>query len=179
MIPYPTTIDYLRDVIKTSMNLPDSRVNIYNQKFIIPNDPHLFVGIEYKFSKVFASKSELNVYGTEEMGLNTQEHYAIMLFSRNLEALQRKEEAVMALGSIYARQQGDGVGFSIARIAPIQDLSGLEGAAILYRYDIDVVMLCRYFKTNAVNWYGTFSGEVTAGGGGVDITETFTPEIPN
>ena len=177
----PTAIDYLRDVIASELALADDRVNIYNQDFKIPNDKFLFIGVEYKYSKVFGSKSEAYTFGTvafsEHQGLNTQEHYAIILFSRGDEALSRKEEAVMALGSIYARQQGDRYGFKIARIAPIQDLSALEGAAILYRYEISVVMLCRYEKVKTVDWYGTFSGQVTVENG-EDTTTDIEPVQP-
>ena len=172
----PAPIDYLRDIIVNQLNLADDRVNIYNVKFNIPNDKFLFVGIEYKFSKVFGSKSETQIDSgifNEHQGLNTQEHYSIILFSRNTDALTRKEEAVMALGSVYARQQGDTYGFKIARIAPIQDLSGLEGAAILYRFEIPIVMLCRYEKIISIPWYGTFPFQVTEANG---ITTT-TPVI--
>ena len=175
----PTTIDYLRDILVQEMGVADSRVNIYNEKFNIPNDQHLFVGVAYKFSKVFGSKSE-TVQGTdfdEKQGLQAQEHYAIILFSRNHEALRMKERAVMALGSIYARQKGDEIGFKIARIAPIQDLSTLEGAAILYRYEIDVIMLCRYEYTKSVPWYGTFTGEVSVANGET-VTTTIEPVEP-
>ena len=172
-------IDYLRDVIRYNLNLQEDRVNIYNAKFNIPNDQYLFIGVEYKFSKIYASKSEtIDVTGifSEKQGLNTQEHYAVIIFSRNTDALLRKEEVVQALGSVYARQQGDTYGFSIARIGQIQDLSNLEGAAILYRFEINVVMLCRYEKTIPIAWYGTFPMQVTEANGITTITPVLEPE---
>jgi hypothetical protein len=176
----PTSIDYLRDVISNQLDLPEDRVNIYNQKFNIPNDSHLFVGIEYKFSKTFGAKSETfedeGVFN-EHQGLNLQEHYSVMLFSRNTEALTRRYEVVAALGSVYARQQGDRYGFQIARIAQIQDLSSLEGAAILYRMEIPIVMLCRYEKIKSIPWYGTFPGQVTVSNG-TDGVASFDPTLP-
>jgi hypothetical protein len=177
---HPTAIDYLRDVLITQLALADDRVNIYNQKFTIPNDKHLFVGVEFKFSKAFASKSETEVVATvftEKLGLNTQEHLAVLLFSRNEEALQRKEEAVLALTSIYARQLSDQYGFKIARLAPIQDQSYVEGGASLYRFEIPVIMLCRYEFTQSVPWYGTFPGEITIEDGS-DVVKEFAPRQP-
>jgi hypothetical protein len=178
----PTAIDFLVDLMRNELSLADNRVNVYNQKFNIPNDPYLFVGVEYKFSKVFASKSEALTNGSgvfqEKQGLNTQEHYSVILFSRNTEALTRKEEAVQALGSIYSQQQGDRYGFKIARIAPIQDLSGLEGAAILYRFEVNVVMLCRYEKIKSVPWYGTFPMDVTVENGEDVTTHITAPALP-
>jgi hypothetical protein len=181
LLPSSTiTIDYIVDIIRNELQLADDRVNVYNEKFNIPNDKFLFVGVAYKFSKVFGSKSEtIDVDGdfSEKQGLNTQEHYSIMIFSRNHDALRRKEEVVMALGSIYARQQGDRYGFSIARIAPIQDVSGIEGAAILYRFEVDIVVLARYEKIKTVPWYGTFPGNVTVQDG-TNVTSTIAPVIP-
>jgi hypothetical protein len=177
----PTTADYLVDIVRNQMSLANERVNVYNTKFSIPNDSHLFVAVEYKSSKTFASKSETaidaNIFNEHQV-LNVQERYAIMVFSRNLEALQRKEEVVMALYSVYARQQSDKYGLKIARIAPIQDLSALEGAAILYRFEIDVVILRGYEKIPQVDWFGTFAGAVTAENGS-DVTKNFTPTLPS
>ena len=173
----PSAIDYLRDIIRYNLNLNEDRVNIYNSKFNIPNDQYLFIGVEYKMSKVYSSKSEFEDTTDgfiEKQGLNTQEHYAILIFSRNTDALTRKEEIVQALGSIYARQQGDTYGFSIARIAPIQDLSGIEGAAILYRFEINVVMLCRYEKIIPISWYGTFPLQATVADGVTTVTPIIT-----
>ena len=81
---------------------------------------------------------------------------------------------MQALGSTYARQQGDTYGFSIARIAPIQDLSGTEGAAILYKFEINVVMLCRYEKTIPIPWYGTFPLQATVADGTTIISPVIT-----
>ena len=178
----PTTIDYIVDIIREEMGMADKRVNVYNQKFDIPNDAHLFIGVEYKFSKPFSSKSETSIDSTifnEHQGLNTQEHLSIILFSRNLEALQRKEEAVMALGSVYSRQQQDRYGFKIFRLAPIQDVSYTEGAAILYKYEVPIVLLCRYEKIKGINWYGTFPLEATIEDGRdttVTINDTELPQ---
>ena len=180
MLPnQPTAIDYLCDVIRYNLNLNPDRVNVYNDKFVFPNDPYLFVGVAYKMSKVYASKSEFEDTTDgfiEKQGLNTQEHYAVIIFSRNTDALTRKEEIVQSLGSIYARQQGDTYGFKIARIAPILDVSGLDGSAILYRFEISVTMLCRYEKIIPIAWYGTFPFQVTAANGTTTITQIITPD---
>ena len=177
----PTAIDYLRDIIRYNLNLAEDRVNVYNQKFNIPSDPYLFIGVEYKMSKVYGSKSEFttdnNVFN-EHQGLNTQEHFAILVFSRNTDALTRKEEIVQALGSVYARQLGDTYGFKIARIAPIQDVSGTEGAAILYKFEIGVVMLCRYEKSIPIAFYGTFPIQATVADGVTTITPEITEPAP-
>jgi hypothetical protein len=174
------TSDYLIALLASELSLAKNRINFYNQKFEIPNDQHLFVNIEYKFSRCFASKSQTaedeSIFNEHKI-VHMQEHYAVMLFSRNLEAFQKKEQAVMALCSIYARQLSDQYNFRLARIAPIQDLSYLEGAGILYRYEIDVVVLRAYEQTPAVPWFGTFAGNVTIEDGETTTAE-FDPTLP-
>jgi len=160
----PTAVDYLIDVLVHELGVPSSRVNFYDEKFSIPNDAHLFVGVEFKFSKAIGGRNQAadvtQVY-TEKQGLITQEHFSVKLFSRNLDAFKYKERAVMALNSIYARQQSTKYGFAISRLANIQDLSELEGAGMLHRYEIPLAMFCRYEYTKPVSWYGTFAGQVT------------------
>ncbi len=81
----------------------------------------------------------------------------------------------MAIRSYYAQQQMERNSFMIARIAPIQDLSQLEETALLYRFDVDIVVLAWYEKSKLSEYYNQFSGVVD--------TETiqgitFTPQSP-
>jgi hypothetical protein len=174
----PTTLDYLRDIIKTEMDIVDKRINIFNQKFDIPNDKFLFVTIGYKYSKIYSSRNiTLSGVGsdfTEYQLINTQEHLYIDLFSRGLEALQRKEEAVQALYSVYSQQQQEAGSFRIFRIANIQDLSYLEGSAILYRFQIPVVVFSQYSKTLSPDFYDAFPVSIEDDGGTPLLTSSFT-----
>jgi hypothetical protein len=161
-----TTLDLIRDIIATEMGLSDDRVIIYNQNFRIPAYDDLFVVIEYKGTpKVISNRNvfvpvEGDVSPTEEQNLNTQESIVVGLFSKNMEALQRKEEAVMALASIYSQQVQEANDFQIAKIAPIEDLSALEASALLYRFDIPVTVLAWYKKQKTADYYDSFDGQV-------------------
>ena len=78
------------------------------------------------------------------------------MFSRNLSALQRKEEAVMGLFSVYSQQVQEINSFHIARNVHIEDLSALEGSAQLNRIDISLIVFAWYGKTKTVDYYETF-----------------------
>lgn len=162
MINGKLTIDLVREIIKHELDIEDERINIYNQKWKIPPDDELFVVLEYRGTpKIISSRnyySEVN--DTESQDLNTQESIIIGLFSRNLEAIQRKEEAVMALYSIYSQQIQEANSFKIMRGASIEDLSDLEGAARLYRFDIPIIVFAWYHKTKASEYYDSFDAQV-------------------
>lgn len=174
------TIDFLRTIIVEELDLDERRVNVYNQKFIIPNDDGLFVTIGYKGAPhiISSRNSVVNVVGipTEQQDLNTEEHLYISLFSRNLEALQRKEEAVMALYSIYSSQIQETNSFRIFRNAPISDLSFLEASAILYRFDIDLIIYAWYQKTKTSAFYDSYNTFIRVNDGQPDMTAEVTLE---
>lgn len=175
--PLETTVDILRDIIKKEMCLEDDHIFIYNQKWNTPNDDALYVIIEYVGSKIISSRntnSQDNAGNYREVqDLNTQEQITILLLSRGLEALQRKEEAVMALYSIYSQQKQSELSFKIARNAPIEDLSSLEASAILYRFDIPVVLFTWYEKIKSANYYNSMHVKVRVNDGQPDMIREF------
>lgn len=168
------TIDLIRDIMVKELELDDERVNMYNQKFIIPPVDGLFVIIQYKGTpKVLSSrnsfKDEEGVF-KEIQDVNTLEDIAISLFSKNLEALQRKEEAVMALYSIYSQQVQEENSFKIFRNPKLADLSFLEGAAILNRADIDIQVLAWYQKVKEAAYINPKDVYVTVNDGLPNMT---------
>lgn len=169
-------IDILRDILIREMELAKDRVVVYNQKLKIPEDEFLFVVVEYKFSKTLSNRSVVFTSGStsEIQDVNMQEFYTIGIFSSNLEALQRKEEVVMALGSQYSQQMQEKNSFQISRVNPIQDVTDLEPTALLYRFDIDIVVAAWYTKTKAADYYNQFTGEIHT----EQLEVDFTQDIP-
>lgn len=168
-----TTLSIIRDIIVKEMDLDNSRVNIYNQNWKIPKDDGLFVLIEAKgIPKVISNHNKTIPAAdsfTEVQGVNTQEQIAVVLFSRNMDAYTRAPEVSMAIASIYSQQKQEQHSFKIARIAPAVDLSGLEGAAMLYRIEVSLIVFGWYEKTKAGDYFDTFRAELS--------TETETVEI--
>ena len=161
-----TSLDLLRDIIQQQMALNDNQIYIYAQPNIIPTDTQLYVVIEYKYSKVYSNRNlspstTLSVL-TQEQNINTQEFLTVQLFSRSFAALQRKEEAVMALKSYYAQTIQEKYAFKLSTTPSILDLSSLEASAMLYRYDIPVVILTAYQKTSSIDSFNSFTVDVVA-----------------
>ena len=68
---------------------------------------------------------------------------------------------------MYSQQVQEENSFHIARIAPIQDVSYLEGSAMLYRFDISVVLQAWYENLTTFDYYNKFNAVVWAKDGDV------------
>lgn len=179
-IAHITSLDLLRDIVQQEMDLADDRIFIYAQPFTLPTDDRLFVNIEYKYSKVYSNRNLTPVNSgniSEEQNINTQEFLTVQLFSRNFEALQRKEEAVMALRSVYAQQLQEKYSFKLSSTPQILDLTTLEESAMLYRFDIPVVFLSAYQKIKTIEWFNAFTTQVVVNDGEPTVIEQFTQPI--
>lgn len=159
-----TTLDFLRDIIATEMELPEDRVFIYDERAKLPTDKGLFVVLSYKGApKVIANRNipQTSVSDlSEDQEINMQEIIAIDVMSQNREALERKEEVLMAINSMYSQGIQEKNSFKIFRNPSIEDLSALEGAAMLKRYELSVVVFSWYSKVKLADYYEKFSAEL-------------------
>jgi hypothetical protein len=159
-----TPIEVLRDIIVHELGLDDDRAALYNQKWNIPEDDDLFIFVEYRYGNPLGNNMK---YAAENETFQTEarivmaEHVTIGLYSRNLDALKRKEEALAAINSHYARQMMEKYSFRVmGRNAPIKDLSYVEGAARIFRFDIDLILLSKYKIVTDVDYFDEFPTEV-------------------
>lgn len=175
-------IQILRAIIVKEMELDDEAVMIYNQKWDIPTDDKLYMDIEFRYSKSYSNRNSLPVIkgkATEQSDVNMQEHYTVRLFSRSTLALQRKEEVLMALASIYSQQQQESNSFRIFPTMNIQDVSEVEASARLYRFDIDVVVMAWYSKSKIQEYYNSLDVQVLIDEARADLIEVdFTQNTP-
>ena len=146
------TMDLIRLIILNqfpSNILPPSRCNVYDEKWIMPKDEGLFVTIEYRGGKCIANRNTFvntSPTGTpqEVQDVNMFEDITVGIFSRDRSATLLKEQILMAIMSSYSEYVQNCASFKIARNADIQDLSALEGSAMLKRYDIDLKVFTWY-----------------------------------
>lgn len=144
-----TSMDLIRKIIVNQMSLDPQSVNIYDEKWKIPPTDGLFVTVEYRSGKVVANQNLFVSTGgdpVEYQEVNMLEQITVGVFSRDRSSTQRKEEVLMAILSSYAQQLQEKYSFKINRAGPITDLSQLEGAAMLKRYDIDLRVFAWYEK---------------------------------
>lgn len=154
------------DVIKNEMDLDDDQVYIYNQKYNIPTDDRLYIAIGVLFCKPFGNSSRFSGDGDEELSANFQATLSVNILSRGLDALNRKEEIVLALRSVYAQQQMEVNSFYIAPLpGNFVSLSEEDGSAIPFRFNISVAIHYFVKKAKGVEYYDDFesSSIVTEG----------------
>ena len=142
-----TSMDLIRLILVNQMGLDPTKVNIYDEKWKIPPYDDLFIVVEYRNGKVIANRNTfVGATQTEVQDLAMYEDIVVGVFSRNREATQRKEEVLMAILSSYAESLQEKYSFKIARAGMIEDLSALEGSAMLKRYDIGLKVYAWYEK---------------------------------
>ena len=165
-------IQPIRKILMTEMDMDDDRVMVYNQNEDLLTDQDLFIVVEFKHAKPYSQRKGLDADQNQIQEVNMQEFYTIGIFSRSTEALARKHEVGMALDSFFSQQTQEANSFKISKINPIQDLSPLEATALLYRFDVDIVVFAWYEKTKAAAYYDQFKGEVYTETADVPFTQT-------
>ena len=149
------------DIIKEGMELDAKQVYLYNQKINIPTDSDVYVAVGVLSCKPFSNTIEY----LDDQSIQTTNFMAslsIDILSRSIDALNRKEELIMALNSQYARQQQEKNSFGIAKISStFNNLSEIEGAAIPYRFNLSVNIQYYVKKVKDIDYFDNFSEGIT------------------
>ncbi len=151
------------NIIRIEMRLKNDQVLIDNQKFEIPTDNRLYLSVALAGFKVFGNRvKHINdpVSGllTTEQGINRQETYSVLLYSRGPEARTRNWEVPLALNSDTAQGWQESNSMKIGTIpASMSYVPELEGTARLFRYSLMINALVAYQKVQPVPFFDTFS----------------------
>lgn len=143
------------EIIKRILKLDPQMIWFQNQKQFQPENASKGMWVVLMFPSINTFASGIHPAGSGD-GWDQTEKWAnfsgpvdIHLFSRDLSALNRKEEVVMALTGPYSRQQQISNSFYLARIPHnIVDISGVDGAAIPYHFVISVEL--QYAKSRLI-----------------------------
>lgn len=152
------------EILQQQLGLPVGRVFIWDQKIFQPTDAGLYIAVSVPRCKPFSNniKPASNSWTASVQDTNFMATLDINAISRDTSALNRKEEILLALNSVYAQKQQEGNSFLIGRISPnsqFLNLSMVDGAAIPYRYQISINIQYVVSKTEPVDYYDTFQGE--------------------
>lgn len=150
------------DIIQNFMGLEDNQIYIYNQKINIPTDDKVYIAVFVMPEKPFSNTIRTAVDGMsviQTVNFNTQ--LMVNILSRSTEALERRHEVIMALQSIYSKQQQALNGFAIGKL-PLNmvPLNFLDGSAIPYRFNITVGFQYAVTKTSPTPYFNTFQAPV-------------------
>lgn len=148
------------------MSIPAGQIMLAYQDYQIPNDPGLYIALNYLSSKVIGNNSYPVAItgGMNEIGeVVSLYEIRIDMMSFDDTARLRKEEIYAALRSVYAEQQMESNGIQIARMpSGFQDASTLEETKMLYRFTMTIKVSALTQITKAVEYYDQFpTPEVT------------------
>jgi hypothetical protein len=155
-------LKYICDIVETGLELDEGRVYIYNQKVVMPKDDGIFIPIKVTSVKPFGLSKKYTEGGTgykESISVNMQATLSIDIISKSTSALERKEEVLMALASDYSQRIQEKYSFKVGHLpagGQFVNLSGLDGAAIPYRFNITINVLYAINKTKSVSYFDDF-----------------------
>ena len=150
----------LAKILRTYMGLPEDRVVIYNGNFDAPKDPHIYILISYESGQTLGIKNGFDAATEKETAQAVMYNtYAVEIISKSREAMERKEEILMALHSQTGLNIAEENNVRLWRNGNILDLSAIEGASALSRYRINIVMSSLKEKQAPVEYYEHFPKE--------------------
>lgn len=156
-----SAMELVCDIISKEMELDSEQVILWDQKFDIPNDSRIYIAVSFMSGKPFGNNYVPDGSGAGIDGIQSINMLAVIgidIMSRSYEAVTRKEEVLMALKSQYAESQQEANTFFIATLpVGFVNISGIDGAAIPYRFHIDLQMQYYVTKTKAVPYIDDFS----------------------
>ena len=169
------TLDLIRLILLEELCIDPDRVVIYNQKFNLGKKNGLYIYLEYRVPPtIISSRNQMDIFANENQDSNWMEEITVGIYSRNLDALQRKEEVAMALHSIYSQQLQEAQSFKIFRNVKIIPINEIEGPARLYRFDIECRVQAWYSKVKVAQFFDSFNVEVRVNDGQPDMLIDFT-----
>lgn len=158
-------LEKICDIIQNQLELGVDQIFIYNSKFTLPNDTKTYVSVGHVASKIISSSLtyEADVLRGQIAynSINIQSTLDIDVLSKDGNVLTEMSQIIAALNSDYSQKVQEKNSFSIGRNPiSINNISGIDGAAIPYRYVISINVT--YFEKveKTVDYYDTFEKEI-------------------
>lgn len=148
------------EIIEREMSLDNNHVFLWDQKIFQPTTAGIYVVIGCPSVKPFGNNFRQSPDGSQnEQYISVMATLDINVISRDNSAIFRKEEVLLALASQYSQFQQEGNSFNIGRLPAgdhFKDLSGIDGAAIPYRFQISVNIQYTVAKTKPIDYFDQF-----------------------
>ena len=149
------------DIIQNQLGLAQGRVYLWDQKILQPTDSDLYVAVSVPSCKPFANNKSYDGNGNAIGTVNMLATLDIDVISRGPAARDQKELVLIALNSDYSENQQNTNSFHIAKLPPgsrFLNLSGIDGAAIPYRFKISINIQYAVATTQATPYFTTLTG---------------------
>lgn len=158
--PPPRTLNLIVGLIRSYMGLTANQVVIANQSWKIPADKRLYISVGFLAIKPFAPmlRYEPTPEGLAEIQtINSQETLSINVMSFSQEAVDRKDEVILAFGSTAGQKLCEANSMKLGRLpVGFVPISQLEGTAIPNRFNVTINVLVAREQSRLVEFYNQF-----------------------
>lgn len=147
----------LCEIIANQMTLDPGRVWVYDQNVDAPSDEDIYVVVSTGTTQVIGVKHRFDPdTNTEVQAAALSTTFNVEITSKNTDAKTRQHEVILALNSAYAQGLMEANGMRVFRTAQTLDLSFIEGASALHRYQIPVIIFHSKVKQPATDYFDGF-----------------------
>ena len=157
-----SSLDILKQIIDTEMNMPPDRVWAYNANVDLPTDKDLFIVLHYGARTPISNTVRYveTANGMEEhQSMNVCEDVIVSLISQSTEARDRAHEVQMAFNSTFSRNLQMKEHIHISIIGDVYDASFLENTSRINRFDVKTNVFKSYNKSKSVDYYDKYQNE--------------------
>lgn len=154
------TLEVIKNILDTQMNMPENRVWAYNSNVDLPKDGNLFIVLRLVYRTPYSNNVryiDTDNGLQEHQSMNVAEDVIISLLSQTTEARERTYEVQMALGSTYSIQQQEKNNLHIAKLGEVYDASFLEASSRLNRFDVRCKVIRSYDIIKDIDYYDKFN----------------------
>jgi hypothetical protein len=162
------TEEIIVDIVREFMELSQENIWIRDQNRKIPNDKGMYVVVGMVDAKPYSAQSNLETHFTEGSDpipfevevsrIQTRENIQIDIMSRSADAISRRWELLLALNSIYSKQQQEQFGFKISRLPAnfvntsgrVEFFTGSQASGLAVRTSFCSTSPVRYWITSLV-----------------------------
>jgi len=153
------------------MELPNGKVWLKDEKINLPTDSTFSIAIGFMSLRGMGSSTrQVMVPATppatgevmaEQIATNMYGQVSIDIMGRTFDVVNRKEEIIQAMNSTICKETQIAKGFMIASVpSSMNDISGLDGAAIPYRFQTVFAVQFVKVKTKMnIDYYDKFRME--------------------
>ena len=144
-------------IITHELEIDRDRVVVYDQDYDPPKDDLLYIVVSTRKSKPLSVSNVFDYKTNEEVStVITYDNFDIDITSKNRDAIERKEEVLMALTSFYSIEQQELNSIKIFRTGDMIDLSFIEAASALKRFRISGIISNIKEKRKAAAYFDKF-----------------------
>lgn len=157
-----SSLDILKQIIDSEMNMPPNRVWAYNANVDLPTDKRLFIVLHYGARTPISNTVRYveTANGMEEhQSMNVCEEVIVSLISQSTEARDRAHEVQMAFNSTFSRNLQMKEHIHISIIGDVYDASFLEATSRLNRFDVRTKVFKSYDKIKSIDYYDKYNFE--------------------